>query len=294
MQQTIILTGAGGGFGKRTTLALVAAGHNVVGTLRDIDGRNREVAAELRAAGAHVVEMDVTDDASVEAGVRAATEALGGRIDVAINNAGYGVMGLQEAFTPADWQKVFDLNVFGVVRVNRAVAPLMRAQGAGLVVHVSSLLGRLVLPYYGPYNASKWALEALAENYRVELSRFGVESVIVEPGGFPTSFVHNLIEPSDRSRDASYGDIAREPAARLAGFEAAMAANPAQDPQKVADAIVALIATPRGQRPVRTAVDFMGMADAIRPYNAQLEGIMQGLYGAFGMGDLLKVRALGR
>jgi NAD(P)-dependent dehydrogenase (short-subunit alcohol dehydrogenase family) len=291
MQQNILITGAGGGFGKLTTLALLEAGHNVAATLRDIDGRNRDVAAELRAAGAHPVEMDVTDDASVEAGVRSAIDALGGRIDVAINNAGYGVMGLHEAFTPADWQRVFDLNVFGPVRVNRAVAPLMRAQGKGLLVHVSSLLGRMVIPYYGPYNASKWALEALAENYRVELSRFGVESVIVEPGGFPTSFVHNLIEPSDRSRDVSYGAVAQEPEARLAGFEAAMAANPAQDPRKVAEAIVELIAKPHGQRPTRTAVDFLGMADAIRPYNEQLEGIMQSIYGAFGMGDMLKVKA---
>jgi NAD(P)-dependent dehydrogenase (short-subunit alcohol dehydrogenase family) len=227
----------------------------------------------------------------VEAGVRSAIDALGGRIDVAINNAGYGVMGLHEAFTPADWQRVFDLNVFGPVRVNRAVAPMMRAQGKGLLVHVSSLLGRFVLPFYGPYNASKWALEALAENYRVELSPFGVESVIVEPGGFPTSFVQNLIEPSDRSRDADYGDMARMPRIALARFEEALAANPAQDPRKVATAIVDLIAKPHGRRPVRTTVDFTGMADRIRGYNDQLEGIMQGTYGAFGMGDMLKVKA---
>lgn len=291
MQQNILITGAGGGFGKLTTLGLLEAGHNVVATLRDIKGRNRDVAAELRAAGAHPVEMDVTDDASVETGVRAAVNALGGRIDVAINNAGYGVMGLHEAFTPADWQRVFDLNVFGPVRVNRAVAPMMRAQGKGLLVHVSSLLGRFVLPFYGPYNASKWALEALAENYRVELSPFGVESVIVEPGGFPTSFVQNLIEPSDRSRDADYGDMAQMPRIALEGFETSLAANPAQDPRKVAAVIVDLIAKPHGQRPVRTTVDFTGMGDRIRAYNEQLEGIMQGTYGAFGMGDMLKVKA---
>lgn len=290
MQQNILITGAGGGFGKLATLALLEAGHNVVATLRDIQGRNRDVTAELRAAGAHPVEMDVTDDASVEAGVRAAIDALDGRIDVAINNAGYGVMGLHEAFTPADWQRVFDLNVFGPVRVNRAVAPMMRAQGKGLLVHVSSLLGRFVLPFYGPYNASKWALEALAENYRVELSPFGVESVIVEPGGFPTSFVQNLIEPSDRSRDVEYGDMAQMPRIALSRFEEALAANPTQDPRKVAAAIVDLIAKPHGQRPVRTTVDFTGMGDRIRGYNDQLEGIMQGTYGAFGMGDMLKVK----
>lgn len=288
MQQNIIITGAGGGFGKLTTLALLKAGHQVVGTLRDLSGRNSTVADELRAAGAKLVEMDVTSDASVDAGVREAIGLLGGGLDIVINNAGYGVMGLQESFTADDWQKVFDINLFGMVRVNRAALPTLRAQGHGMLVHVSSLLGRIALPFYGPYNASKWAVEAMAENYRVELAGFGVESVLVEPGGYPTGFTHNLIKPSDTGRDAQYGPMAHAPQAALEGFEKALEANPAQDPQKVADAIVDLVGRPAGTRPIRTAVDFMGMGQHIAPYNDQLERIMQGIYGAFGMGDMLK------
>jgi NAD(P)-dependent dehydrogenase (short-subunit alcohol dehydrogenase family) len=114
-------------------------------------------------------DLDVTDDQSVQSAVEKATEEMGS-IDVVINNAGIGVIGMQEHFTPDDFQKLFDINVVGVQRVNRAVLPQMREKGSGLLIHVSSLLGRMTLPFYGPYNASKWALEALAENYRVELS----------------------------------------------------------------------------------------------------------------------------
>ena len=162
MAKKILITGANGGFGKLTTQALLAGRHTVVASMRDIDGRNKPVAEELSSAGAHVVEINVTDDDSVITGVQQATELAGG-MDVLVNNAGIGVMGLQEAFTAADWQRLFDINVFGVQRMNRAVLPYFRKQGAGLLLHVSSLLGRMTIPFYGPYNASKWALEALAE-----------------------------------------------------------------------------------------------------------------------------------
>ena len=125
----------------------------------------------------------------------AAVDQAGG-LDVVINNAGVGVLGLQEAFTIDDWQKLFDINVFGVQRVNRAVIPGMRARGSGLLIQVASILGRMTIPFYGPYNASKWALEALSENYRTELSGFGVDCCIVEPGGYPTNFMANLMTPS--------------------------------------------------------------------------------------------------
>ena len=108
-------------------------------------------------------EIDVTDEASVESGVASATKQAGG-LDVVVNNAGVGVLGLQETFDVDDWKKLFDVNVFGVQRVNRAVLPHMRERGSGLIIFVSSLLGRMTIPFYGPYNASKWALEALAED----------------------------------------------------------------------------------------------------------------------------------
>jgi NAD(P)-dependent dehydrogenase (short-subunit alcohol dehydrogenase family) len=243
----------------------------------------------LAAAGATIVEIDVTNTDSVNNGVQKTIDALGG-LDVVINNAGVGVLGLQEQFTPEDWQRLFDINVFGVQRINRAALPHLRNQGSGLLVQVSSLLGRMTMPFYGPYNASKWAVEALAENYRSELSGLGIDSVIVEPGGFPTSFFSSLIEPSDRSQDASYGELVQAPKQFFDNFEGALASNPAQNPQNVADAISKVISTPAGQRPFRTVVDKMGMGDAIQPYNDALDQVTSGIYNAFGMGDMLKLK----
>ena len=285
MAKKILITGASGGFGKLTALSLLKSGRQVVGTMRSMS-KSREVAEELASAGGDIIEMDVTDEKSVDAGVSTAIESMGG-LDVVINNAGIGVSGMQEHFTAEDMQKVFDVNVFGVQRVNRASIPFMRKQQSGLIVYVSSLLGRMTLPFFGPYNASKWALEALAENYRTELSRFGIQSCIVEPGGYPTTFMENMITPSDTSRDESYGEFMQAPAAMFGGFEKALEANKEQRPEKVAEAITNLIDTHRPDRPFRTVVDAMGMGDPIKPYNDQQHQFTHGIYTNFGIEGML-------
>ena len=289
MSKKILITGASSGFGKLTADTLLKKGHTVVASMREMEGKNKSVADELKSDGAHTVEIDVTDAESVNQGVQAAIQVAGG-VDVVVNNAGVGVIGLQESFTPEDWQKLFDINVFGVQRVNRAVIPQMRHRKSGLLIHVSSLLGRFTLPFYGPYNASKWAMEALAENYRVELSGFGVDVCLVEPGGFPTTFMNSLMRPSDSTRYDSYGEFAQMPEQLFSNFEQALAANPVQNPQNVADAVAELVDTPDGQRRFRTVVDKMGMGDHFNGYNDQLEQITAGIYNAFGMGDLLKLK----
>jgi NAD(P)-dependent dehydrogenase (short-subunit alcohol dehydrogenase family) len=289
MGQKIIITGASGGFGFLTCKALIANGHKVVGTMRSTSGKNEKVATELKSMGVHVVEMDVTDTNSVNHGIQKAIELLDG-LDVVVNNAGVGVLGMQEHFTPEDMQQVFDVNVIGVQRVMRAVLPLFREQGKGTAIYVSSLLGRITMPFYGPYNATKWALEALAENYRTELSGFGIESCIVEPGGFPTTFMENLVKPSDDSRSESYGEFMHAPNAMFDGFEQAISANPEQRPEKVADAISHLIALPRGEKPMRTIVDFMGMGGHIGAYNEMLHNMTFGIYSAFGNQGMLSVK----
>lgn len=289
MAKKILITGASGGFGKLTVLTLLQKGHQVAASMRDIHGKNKNVADELRKAGAKIIEIDVTDDTSVNNGVQKAIADLDG-LDVLINNAGLGVLGMQEFFTPADFQKVFDINVFGVQRMNRAVVPYFREKKNGLIVYTSSLLGRIALPFYGAYQSSKWALEALAENYRVELSGFGIENCIVEPGGYPTAFSDNLLRPSDNSREVGYGDFAKVPEAALHNFENVLKNNPQQNPQKVADAFAELIEKPKGDKPFRTTVDFIGMADHIQKYNEHLEQIMTGLYTNFGTQGMLRVR----
>ncbi len=285
----VLITGASSGFGKMTVTSLLQRGHTVVASVRDIQGRNKTPAEELNGIGAQVVEMDVTDDSSVEAAVAQALDSVHG-LDVVVNNAGLGVLGVQESFTPDDWRRVFDVNVFGVQRVNRAVLPHMRERGSGLLVHISSLLGRMTIPFYGPYNASKWALEAMSENYRVELSGFGIDVAIVEPGGFATPFAESLMRPSEQSDDASLVAMQEQAEGFLHGFGEALAANPAQNPQNVADAVVQVIETPAGQRPFRTVVDKMGMGDAIQPYNEQLETLTSSIYSAFGMDQMLKLK----
>lgn len=288
MGQKVLVTGSNGGFGKLIIELLLKEGHEVAASMRGVAGKNKEAAEEIKSLGAHVVEIDVTSDDSVNAGVADAIAKLGG-LDVVVNNAGVGVIGMQEQFTVADWQKVFDVNVFGVQRVNRAAIPHLRSQGSGLIIYISSLLGRMSLPFYGPYNATKWALEAMAENYRVELSGFGIENAIVEPGGFETSFFGNLIQPSDASQNNAYADLSNIQQQMGQAFGEALAGNDEQDPQKVADAVLDVISKPVGEKPFRTTVDHMGMGAAIEPYNGQLEQVTQAIYGNFQLDGLLSV-----
>ncbi|MBL8035051.1 MAG: SDR family oxidoreductase [Leptospiraceae bacterium] len=288
-KKKIMITGAGGGFGLLITKALLEAGHIVVGTMRDVSGRNKDNTTKLKAVGATVLEMDVTSDASVEKGVATAIQEVSG-LDVLINNAGVGVLGVQETFTASDLQKLFDINVFGVHRVTRAVMPHMRGKKIGLVINISSLLGRIAVPFYGPYNASKWALEALSENYRIESSQAGVDVCIVEPGGYPTSFIDNLVRPSDKERISALKEMSETAEGFLKGFEQALAGNPAQDPKNVATAIANLVAAAPGTRPFRTIVDNMGMGGPLEGYNKQLADITAGIFANFGIAHLLQLK----
>lgn len=290
MKKNVLLTGASGGFGKLIAQRLSTEGHSVFATMRELEGKNKSLKQELQAMGCSVFEMDVTNDQSVSQAIGEILHAHH-RIDVLINNAGIGVLGLQECFTTEDWKRVFEVNVFGVQRVCREVVPHLRRQRDGLIINTSSLLGRMTVPFYGPYNASKWALEALSENYRTELSQSGVEVCIVEPGGYPTTFMDHLLRPSDSARAQDYGEFGQMPEGFLKGFEQALASNPAQDPRCVAEAFAAVIATPKGTRPFRTVVDKMGMGVHIEPYNQSLSQLTAGVYGAFGIGHLLEIRS---
>ena len=290
MSNKVLVTGANGGFGSLIIETLLNAGHSVVGSMRDPNGRNAEASSYLVKLGANVVDIDVTNESSVIAGVNSSAEVLGG-LDVVINNAGVGVLGFQEAFTTEDIQGMFDINVFGLHRVTRAALEHFHAQGSGLILNISSLLGRITIPFYGPYNASKWAVEALSENYRTELSSFGIDVAIIEPGGFPTSFFNRLVQPSDQARmDKYYAEMKDAPREAFEGFEGALSDNPVQDPQLVADAALTLVNTPAGERPFRTVVDKMGMGEPIVEYNEQLDKVTHGIYSAFGMEETLELK----
>lgn len=285
----ILITGAGGGFGLLTVKSLLDAGHTVIASLRDTEGRNQTKANNLKEMGAKIIEMDVTDQNSVDRGVKKAIE-MSDHIDVLINNAGVGVLGVQETFTDNDLQKLFDINVFGVHRTTRTILPHLRNRKTGLIINISSLLGRIAVPFYGPYNASKWALEALSENYRIESSQFGVDVCIVEPGGYPTSFIDNLMRPSDVLRISSLKELSDTAEGFLKGFEEALAHNPLQNPVDVAKAILGLVETNAGSRPFRTVVDKMGMGNPIESYNASLADITKGIFTNFGIAHLLQLK----
>ena len=288
MKKNVLLTGASGGFGKLIVGELINDGHNVIATMRDVAGKNKQNTEQLIDLGAKVFEMDVTDDRSVSKTVAQILD-IHKKIDVLINNAGVGVLGLQECFTTDDWKKVFEVNVFGVQRVCREIIPQMRKNRDGLIINTSSLLGRMTVPFYGPYNASKWALEAMSENYRTELSQSGIEVCIVEPGGYPTSFIDHLLRPTDSSRAIEYGELGQMPEGFLKGFEQALASNPEQNPKKVAEAFSLIVSQKKGERAFRTVVDKMGMGVHIEPYNQSLAQLTSGVYGAFGIGHLLKL-----
>ncbi|USI73555.1 SDR family NAD(P)-dependent oxidoreductase [Sphingomonas morindae] len=285
----VLMTGGNGAFGGLAARAVLGAGHQLAAAMRDPGGRNAQPAAALRALGATVVEIDVTDDGSVAKGSADAIEALGG-LDILVNIAGVGTHGLSEGYGSAQLSRLFDLNVIGVHRMMRAVLPTLRRQQAGLVINISSLLGRLSLPFYGPYSATKFALESLSDTYRAEVSQFGVDVVLLEPGGFKTTWIEALVHPEDTARLAEYGAFAEAPAQTLAQVEAMLDAKPEQDPAKVAEAILALVDAPAGARPQRTTVDFIGMAQSVEMINGAAMQATTGVYQAFGCDDLLTLK----
>jgi NAD(P)-dependent dehydrogenase (short-subunit alcohol dehydrogenase family) len=171
--KSILVTGASSGIGAAAVARLAKDGHRVIGTSRKAGHKNAE--------GTEMLELDVTSDASVEACVRTFLERTG-RIDVLINNAGYMQTGAIEEVTLEQAHAQFETNYFGIVRMVQAVLPIMRAQKSGLIAATSSLAGLVPLPFWGHYNASKFAVEGLMETLRHELKPFGVQVAMVEPG----------------------------------------------------------------------------------------------------------------
>src|SRR5215831_13159407 len=223
--------------------------------------------------------MDVADDSSVQKGVDQVIQQAGA-IDVVINNAGIPGSGLVETFSVEQAKAVFETNFFGALRVNRAVLPHMRQRRSGLIVHISSGAGRLVVPSMGVYAASKFALEAMAETLRYELSQLGIDSILIEPGPYPTAIFGKALGPSDPARTSDYGPLADMPAQVLQNL-----ASFPSDPQEVVDKLIELIAMPAGSRPVRSLVgDFVKQ---FQPLNDVALEQQAAAMEAFGMKDLM-------
>lgn len=176
--QVVLITGASSGIGQACARHLARRGYRVFGTSRRPDAS---------ATGFTMILMDVTDDASVHRGVEEVMRQAG-RLDVLVNNAGFGIAGAVEDTSPEEAREQLETNFFGVLRLCRAVLPIMRAQGSGTIVNIGSLAGLIALPFQGLYSASKFALEGLSEALRMEVQPFGIRVVLIEPGDVRTNF----------------------------------------------------------------------------------------------------------
>jgi len=183
MKKTVLITGASSGFGKVAAKLFRTNGWNVIATMR-----SPEKETELSAlSNVFISKLDVTDKLSIQNAVAAGTAKFG-KIDVLVNNAGYGALGALEAATEEQVKQQFDVNFFGLIAVTKAVLPGMRQQKSGIIINVSSVGGRVTLPFSSLYHATKFAVEGLTESMQYELNPFGIHLKIVEPGGYKTEF----------------------------------------------------------------------------------------------------------
>lgn len=287
MSKTILITGTSNGFGKDAAITLAKAGHQIFASMRGIGSRNSGAAQELRGKGITVLELDVTNDASVEAAFNELQKKIGDKLDVLINNAGLFSQGLSETFTPKQVSEMFDVNVVGIQRVTRAALPAMRKNKSGLIVNIGSILGRVTIPFIGLYGASKFAVDALTESYRYELSQLGVDVVLLQPSAYPTKLYTSLQLAGDPGRASEYGEVANVPGEFVKFLSGVFSGDQAPDSHDVAKALVELVATPAGKRPERVIVGAPYGADAV---NAAVAPIQAGLVKALGMEGLSKLK----
>jgi len=287
MTKTILITGASTGFGRDTAETLAREGHQVFASMRDPKGKNRKHAEALRDQRIDVVELDVTDTKSVDRAVATVVNKAG-RIDVLINNAGVAAAGVSEAFTPEQASALFDVNVIGPHRVTRAVLPHLRRHNDGLIINIGSILGRVTFPFFGLYGASKFAVEALTDSLRYEVSQLGIDVALVQPSAYPTNMYASATLPADTDRPEEYGSVGEIPGAMFAQFNTMLSAADAPDPHDIAQAIAEIIASPKGARPARTVVGASYGADSLNDATAPVQA---GVVEALGLGHLETVRA---
>ncbi|RBQ16817.1 oxidoreductase [Spongiactinospora rosea] len=295
MSNVILITGAATGIGNLAARSLAAAGHTVYASMRDVAGRNAGHAEDLlghalrEGLDLRVVELDVTSDPSAEAAVRTVIGEAG-RLDTVVHNAGHLNVGYVEAFTPEDVQHLFDINAIGIQRVNRAVLPHMRERRSGTLLYVGSTTSVVVPPFLGPYVASKFAADALAQVTAYEVGQFGIETTIVMPGPFTqgTDHFRNASRATDQERSRAYAHldpmVARNEEATAALFTPGVDAHP----RAVAEEITRILALPRGARPFRTVVDFTEAG--VEEVNELARRAQERFITRMGFGELLRVR----
>ena len=298
LAKVIVVTGASSGFGALSARALARAGHIVYAGMRDIAGRNAATAAhaqaeaEAEAVGLDLrpIELDVSSQESVDVAIQKIM-ADAGRLDVIVHNAGHMVLGPAEAFTPEQYHELYDVNVVGTQRVNRAALPHLRRQGSGLLLWVGSSSTRGgVPPFLAPYFAAKAAMDALAVSYAAELIRFGIDTSIVVPGAYTSGtnhFAHAGV-PVDLERAAEYdhlyGPLRHDLDASLAALF-----PEGHDVTEVADEIVRIVDLRQGHRPFRVTIDPSRDGSAV--VSAIADRIRSEFYRRVGIENLLPADA---
>ena len=231
---TVLITGASSGIGRETAILLAERGHHVIAAARTVPAL--EQVRKTTKGRIDALELDVTSQDSIDAAKREIASIIGqAGIDVLINNAAYTLTGPLEEVGDADLKAQFETNVFGPMRMVRAFVAEMRTRRAGRIINISSVVGRLALPFFGPYNATKHAIEALSDSLRNELRPFGIDVVIIEPGAINTG-----VSEADRKameQHAAQGSPYADQITKLLAFQKDMNANAAK-PEVVARAIV--------------------------------------------------------
>ncbi len=236
-----LVTGSSSGIGLATSLYLARRGYTVWATMRNLEKANelRKI-IESERLPIELAQLDVCNENSVK---EAITQILqkSGRIDVLVNNAGYGLRGAIEEVSLDEWKAQLETNFYGVIRVTQAVLPQMRAQRSGAIVNISSVLGRMAIPFSGPYVASKFALEGLTETLRYELAPWNIKVVLIEPGFIATNFQQNAqLAQAAQSQDSPYA-IFKQASGRRVQRNIYRAAPP----ERVAETIYRAITHPR-------------------------------------------------
>lgn len=238
MKKVILVTGASSGIGKSTALQLINDGHIVYGAARRI-----EKMKDLQEQGGHAIQMDVTKEADVKACVEQIMKEQD-RIDVLVNNAGYAVYGPVENVSLADAKRQFEVNIFGLAAITKEVIPQMRAQKSGTIINISSVGGKVYTPFGAWYHATKHALEGWSDCLRLELSDFGIDVVIIEPGIIKTEFADVMYDPM---LERAKGTVYEKNIASLAEATKGAYEKPGQysEPSVIAKAISKSIRTKR-------------------------------------------------
>ena len=287
MAKTILITGASSGFGRLTAEKLANSGHRVFAGFRSTDGAKKPVADELRGKNIEILRLDVTDQASIDSAVKQLLKTTNNQLDVVVNNAGMASAGISESFTAEQVREMFDVNVFGVQRVIRATLPALRAKRSGLIINIGSILGRVTIPFFGLYGASKYAVEAMTDSYRYELSQLGIDVVLVQPSAYPTNMYAAAQQPADGEIAKTYGAVAEVPGKILKTFVTLFQGENAPNPRNVAEAIDKIVSTPVGKRPDRVVVGLPFGSDAV---NNAVNPIQRGTIDSLGLADLARLK----